>query len=175
MERLKHIYINNNRLSKIEKGLARNVPNLESLIMQNNMFEELEDITPLSEFQSLKFLSLVGNPVAKKPAYRQAVIKMLPQLKVLDFLKVKPSEREESAEKGSKKQKVNVFEPGKPIQVAPKRDPKEIAKIKVRRHKKVGYYCFVYNPFYFTYRLRLKMQRPWMKSPSWKDCLGIDT
>lgn len=41
-------------------------------------------------------LTLVNNPIVKRQGYRLRMIKMLPSLKVLDFAKVKPVEREEA-------------------------------------------------------------------------------
>ena len=45
--------------------------------------------------EDLKTLSLVDNKVTKVENYRAFVISLLPNLKILDFQKIKPREREE--------------------------------------------------------------------------------
>merc|ERR1712071_38242 len=49
---------------------------------------------PLAEFTNLTYLSLLSNPVASKPLYRSYIIQKLPNLRVLDFRKVKLQEME---------------------------------------------------------------------------------
>jgi len=51
-------------------------------------------LEPLRTLPRLLRLSLLGNPVTKKENYRLYVIWLCPRLKVLDFKKVKPAERE---------------------------------------------------------------------------------
>jgi hypothetical protein len=50
--------------------------------------QDLADIDALSELKSLEMLSLVNNPVQKKPHYRHLLIYRLPKLRILDFRKV---------------------------------------------------------------------------------------
>ena len=138
MPRLKHIYLSNNRLSKIESGLSTCIPNIQTLILQNNMIEDIADLEPLRELKHLKYLSLVGNPVTKKPNYRMNLISILPQLKALDFQVIKAGERDEALSSSSVSdgatgagdtmtKKAKVFEPGENLM---KRDQKEIDEIK---------------------------------------------
>lgn len=139
MPRLKHIYLSNNRLSKIESGLSTCIPNIQTLILQNNMIEDIADLEPLRELKHLKYLSLVGNPVTKKPNYRMNLINILPQLKALDFQVIKTGERDEASSLvsvgnaktagagDSTTKKAKVFEPGENLM---KRDQKEIDEIK---------------------------------------------
>lgn len=75
---------------------------------------ELNDLEPLRVFkEQLRHLSLLDNPVVKKPHYRLFVISRLPALKTLDFKRVKRAELEAAqkmfadAEAGAK-----VFEVG---------------------------------------------------------------
>lgn len=96
LPRLKCILLNNNRVYKIATHLEESVPNLERLILTNNYIQELGDIDALSTLKNLKLLSLINNPLTTKPHYRYYVIHKLPQLKLLDFCKVKRKEREES-------------------------------------------------------------------------------
>ena len=53
------------------------------------MIQELGDIDPLATLPNLKMLSLLQNPVAHLQHYRAYVVYKLPQLKVLDFKKIK--------------------------------------------------------------------------------------
>ncbi len=52
-----------------------------------------QDLRPLGSLQKLKHLSLIDNTVTKKADYRLYVLSILPQLKVLDFQKVKDKVR----------------------------------------------------------------------------------
>lgn len=96
LSRLKCLLLSNNRIYKIASNLEESIPNLERLILTNNHIQELGDIDALSTLKNLKILSLVNNPITEKPHYRYYVIFKLPQLKLLDFSKVKISERNES-------------------------------------------------------------------------------
>lgn len=97
LPRLKCLLLNNNRIYKIAKNLEQSIPNLERLILTNNYIQELSDIDPLSTLKNLQALSLLNNPIASKENYRYYVINKLPNLKLLDFCKVKRSEREQAS------------------------------------------------------------------------------
>jgi len=92
MLKLEAMLFADNRICRVARGLGKYLPKLESLVLTNNKFSKLTDLKPLSEFP-LVFLSLLGNPVAKLTDYRLYVIQRLPKLKVLDYQKVKKSER----------------------------------------------------------------------------------
>lgn len=62
---------------------------MQTLVLTGNMIQELGDIDPLATLPNLKMLSLLQNPVAHQQHYRSYVIYKLPQLKVLDFKKIK--------------------------------------------------------------------------------------
>lgn len=96
LNRLKRLYLSNNRCSKIDERLHETIPNLETLIMINNQLDELGDLDPLSGFKKLTTLALMGNPVSTKKHYRLYVIHRIPSIRLLDFKKVKLREREES-------------------------------------------------------------------------------
>ena len=82
--------------------------NIEELQLSNNMVAELGDLKPLAQLPKLARLSLVGNPVSKLPHYRLYVIHLLPQLRLLDFNKIKDQERKdaEAAFSGAKGEKL---------------------------------------------------------------------
>ncbi len=94
LNRCKIVVICNNRVNRISDGLATALPNLTSLVLTNNHLAEFSELHPLHRFPKLITLSLLANPVAKQPNYRLYVIHMLPKLKLLDFRRVKKSERE---------------------------------------------------------------------------------
>lgn len=96
LPRLKCLLLNNNRIFKIAKNLEQSIPNLERLILTNNNIQELSDIDPLTNLKNLKVVSLLNNPVTSKEHYRLYVIHKLPSVKLLDYNKVKRSEREQA-------------------------------------------------------------------------------
>lgn len=125
LRRLKCLILNNNRVTRIAEHLEQNLPNLDTVILTNNNLQELGDIDPLSTVSTLQMLSLVRNPLTSKKYYRLYVIHKLPQLKVLDFQKVKQKERDACAAlfTGKKGQQLardigkrfKTFVPGTPI------------------------------------------------------------
>lgn len=92
--RLRSLLIARNRISHIHPTtFASSVPNLEMLVLSNNHIANLSDLIPVSQLPSLTFLSLIDNPVTHKEYYRSWVIWQNPHIRVLDFQKVKDSER----------------------------------------------------------------------------------
>jgi len=108
LKRLKTLFLNNNRICRFGENLQECLPNLESIILTNNHIQELGDIDPLTTVKSLTTLSLLKNPVTSKRHYRLYVIHKLPQVRLLDFRKIRLKEREESAKlfKGKKGKKL---------------------------------------------------------------------
>ncbi|KAF6198688.1 hypothetical protein GE061_008440, partial [Apolygus lucorum] len=96
LKRLKTLMLNNNRIVRLADGLGSSIPNLESLILSGNNLQELSDIDPLISLQKLTTLSLLENPIVTKPHYRLYVAFKLPNLRLLDFRKIKQKEREEA-------------------------------------------------------------------------------
>ncbi|GAB5358487.1 hypothetical protein AAMO2058_000462200 [Amorphochlora amoebiformis] len=94
LKRLETFVANNNKISQIARGLGSLLPKLQNLILTNNKIESLEDLSPLGDIPTLIRVSFGGNPVAKHRHYRFYVIHKLPKLRVLDFQKVKPKERD---------------------------------------------------------------------------------
>ena len=97
LKRINTLLLNNNRVVRIGENLEKSIPFLERLILTNNSLSELGDIDVLHTVTSLKHLSLLHNPITSKRHYRLYVIFKLPQLKTLDFRKVKLKERTEAA------------------------------------------------------------------------------
>ncbi|KHJ48792.1 leucine Rich repeat-containing domain protein [Trichuris suis] len=93
LRRVKSLFFTNNRISGLDSSVAESLPNLKTLVLTNNVFEELGDLEPLASFPKLEYLSLMGNPVTHKPMYRLFVIFTVPQVRVLDYKRVRAAER----------------------------------------------------------------------------------
>lgn len=96
MKRLKTLLMNNNRIVRVSENLEEYLPSLETVILTNNLIQDLGDLDPLATVKTLRTLSLLKNPVFNRKHYRQYLIYKLPQLRVLDFTKIKMKEREEA-------------------------------------------------------------------------------
>ena len=95
LNRLSSLFLSNNSISKIDDEFfsPKQLPSLKTLILTNNRILDLADLEPLKAFSnSLKHLSLLDNPVTKKPHYRYFVISKLPKIRTIDFKRVRPSE-----------------------------------------------------------------------------------
>ncbi|CAG0886356.1 unnamed protein product [Darwinula stevensoni] len=129
LKRLKCLLFNNNRIVRLGEGLEECLPALDSLILTNNLMQELGDLDPLASLKTLAHLSLLHNPVSTKPHYREYVIYKIPQVRVLDFRRVKGKERLKAAElfkstRGKELQKkivkkTKTFTPGAEIKEQP--------------------------------------------------------
>lgn len=97
MRRLRTLLLSNNRVSRIAPGVGKFLPSLNALILSNNYIRELADVLPLQSFASLRVLSLLRNPVTKQKNYRLFVIHALPQVRILDFRRIRAKEREEAS------------------------------------------------------------------------------
>lgn len=86
--RLKILCASNNLISKIDADITSKIPNLQYLILINNQLESVSNIIALSRLKNLKHLVLLDNPISTIPNYRKIVLKNLPNLKSLDFVKV---------------------------------------------------------------------------------------
>ncbi|XP_037553175.1 U2 small nuclear ribonucleoprotein A' [Nematolebias whitei] len=126
LRRLKTILMNNNRICRIGENLEQALPGLRELVLTNNNIQDLGDLDPLASVKTLTLLSLLRNPVTNKKHYRLYVISKLPQLRVLDFQKVKLKERQEAEKmfKGKRgaqlakdiSRRMKTFTPGVPVQ-----------------------------------------------------------
>lgn len=97
LRRLRTLLVSNNSVSKLDSEIAEKLPNLEMLILQHNDLDSVEALSSLTGLKRLRYLSLIDCPVARKPHYRLLVVKLLPQLRALDFRKVTAAEREAAA------------------------------------------------------------------------------
>ena len=89
MRRLRTLLLANNRISVLSQSLHLSVPNLTTLVLTNNNVSELGDLEPLKDVKSLKYLSLLGNPVREKKWYRDWLVWRISGLRVLDFQRIK--------------------------------------------------------------------------------------
>lgn len=129
-----------NNFSRIGEHLEEYIPNLETMVLTGNHIEELTDIDCLSSLEKLQTLSLMQNPITAKSHYRQYIIYKLPQLRLLDFRKIKMKEREEAkalfkSKKGKEIQKelmkkAKTFTPGANLDV--KKGPNEADLKRIR-------------------------------------------
>lgn len=94
LPRLKNLYLNNNRIVKIGDDLAETLPNLESIILSGNNIQEFGDLEPLTKLEKLETISLMTNQIAARPHYREYISYKFPNLRLLDFRKIKQKERE---------------------------------------------------------------------------------
>uniref|UniRef100_A0A452R149 Small nuclear ribonucleoprotein polypeptide A' n=2 Tax=Carnivora TaxID=33554 RepID=A0A452R149_URSAM len=98
LRRLKTLLVNNNRICRIGEGLDQALPCLTELILTNNSLVELVSRMGggmLALCYSFSY-SILRNPVTNKKHYRLYVIYKVPQVRVLDFQKVKLKERQEA-------------------------------------------------------------------------------
>ncbi|EME78393.1 uncharacterized protein MYCFIDRAFT_205019 [Pseudocercospora fijiensis CIRAD86] len=96
--RLQTLLCAQNRISSVSESASKSVPNLHTLVLTQNNLGELSDLVPLRGFKKLTYVSLVENPVASKENYRYWLIWNCPQIRFLDFVKVKDAEREKGKE-----------------------------------------------------------------------------
>ena len=75
-------------LANIEK-----LEKLQTLFVSGNRIQELFEIEKLAELPHLLELSMMANPIARKPNYRMVVIKRLIQLLVFDGKEISQEER----------------------------------------------------------------------------------
>jgi len=94
LRRLKCLLLNNNRITRVGDHLETNLPNLETIILTNNNIQELGDLDCLASIKQLTTLSLLRNPVTRQKHYRLYVTYKLPQLRLLDFQKIKDRDRQ---------------------------------------------------------------------------------
>uniref|UniRef100_A0A9J7YN16 Small nuclear ribonucleoprotein polypeptide A' n=2 Tax=Cyprinus carpio TaxID=7962 RepID=A0A9J7YN16_CYPCA len=133
LKRLKTLLMNNNRICRIGETLEQSLPDLKELILTSNNIQELGDLDPLASVKSLSLLSLLRNPVTNKKHYRLYVINKIPQIRVLDFQKVKMKERQEAEKmfKGKRgaqlakdiAKQTKTFTPGAALQTEMKTGP----------------------------------------------------
>ncbi|CAF5139121.1 unnamed protein product, partial [Rotaria magnacalcarata] len=85
LPKLKTLYLANNHIARIAENLQEYIPNLDTLMINNNMLQELSDIDPLATLTKLTHVSFARNPIAMKKDYRLYAIHVLPHLRTLDY------------------------------------------------------------------------------------------
>ncbi|OAQ86651.1 U2 small nuclear ribonucleoprotein A' [Purpureocillium lilacinum] len=96
--RIQTLLLARNRVSSIQVGLPKAIPNLKNLVLASNNIAELADLDVLAKFSRLTHLVLADNPVTKKEHYRYWVLWRCPTVRFLDYEKVKEAERERGRE-----------------------------------------------------------------------------
>jgi len=98
LHRLSHLVLSNNTIESIDgKNFKKNVPNLKYLTLSYNKISKLNEIANIAEgCPNLIFLTLTNNPVVRRQYYRLFTIHRIPTLEVLDFTKIKQSERDKA-------------------------------------------------------------------------------
>ncbi|RXG67935.1 U2 small nuclear ribonucleoprotein A', partial [Armadillidium vulgare] len=94
LKRVKTLLFHNNRIVRIAEDLCDYLPNLQNLFMANNLVQELRDLEPLIKCKHLEHVALLGNPVTTRQHYRLFLIHKIPQLRIIDFRRVKLKEKE---------------------------------------------------------------------------------
>lgn len=97
LKRLKTLVLNNNKIMRIADGLNTSLPNLSTLVLTGNNISELGDLDALACVPQLDFLTVLKNPVNAKSNYRLYLVHKLPQVRILDFRRVKQRERDQAA------------------------------------------------------------------------------
>ncbi|CAH8438493.1 unnamed protein product [Heterobilharzia americana] len=80
---LVRLHLRDNRLSKLT-GFTEALTSLEYINLRGNQISKFSEVKQLSCLPSLKFLSLIDNPVTEKDKYRQMVIGLVNTLQRLD-------------------------------------------------------------------------------------------
>jgi len=96
--RLQTLLLARNRITHIQPSLAGSIPNLTNLVLTSNNIAELADLDVLSTFPKLTHLVLMENPVTRKEHYRYWILFRCPNVRFLDFQKVKDVERQKATE-----------------------------------------------------------------------------
>ncbi|GME92113.1 unnamed protein product [Ambrosiozyma monospora] len=91
--KLKSLLVARNRIQMIDPKSMQSLPNLTHLSLINNNLKSLDSLKPLAELSSLENLYLLDNPITEVKDYRLWCIATFPNLKILDFAKIKDKER----------------------------------------------------------------------------------
>lgn len=97
-ERLRTLILHDNLIDSIDDKFHLSCPNLEKLILTGNRISKFLALEPLKKLKKLSMLTLMDNPISNEPNYRLNVINILPQLRYLDFKKIRRLEISASEE-----------------------------------------------------------------------------
>jgi len=143
LPKIKSLLFNNNKIANITSDLEHMIPNLETLILTNNNIEDLVEVEKLSKFKHLQYVSFLRNPVASLKHYRLYTIYRLPHLRILDFKKVKQTERDEAKKlyKGKKlkgaaaPEKPKTFVPGEQLDKLTGQQQQQLTQQQIRTER----------------------------------------
>uniref|UniRef100_A0A0N4ZSB0 LRRcap domain-containing protein n=1 Tax=Parastrongyloides trichosuri TaxID=131310 RepID=A0A0N4ZSB0_PARTI len=96
LNNLRTLILHDNRVKLIASDIGEKLPNLEVLMLTNNLIAELGDIDPLAECKKLRVLHLMGNPCSYKKNYKYYLIYKIRSLKVLDCKIIRQKDRLEA-------------------------------------------------------------------------------
>lgn len=97
LSKVNTLLFSNNKIDSIKQDFLNNLPNLEALILTNNLISSLTFIDNISKCcKKIKNLCLIDNVVCNLLIYRLYVIYKLPTLKILDYRKIHQKERIEA-------------------------------------------------------------------------------
>lgn len=102
MNRLRNLFVSNNQIVRVEEDVSKKLLALECLVLNGNKIEGLADLDGLGECKTLRYLSLMDNPVTKTQHYRLLTIAKFPWLRALDFRKITLHERHAAEDLASK-------------------------------------------------------------------------
>jgi len=96
MKRLETLMMSGNKIVTIAPGLGKSLPNLHTLLLENNQIRTVSDIESISELSSsLTHLTISSNPIVEMISnLRPILIALLPKLKVIDYVRVTQAEQE---------------------------------------------------------------------------------
>jgi U2 small nuclear ribonucleoprotein A' len=97
LERVSTVNVSHNRIHRIDPVVSTSLPGLKRLVLTYNDLSSFATLEGLKAAAELESLSVIGNPACRDQGYRLYIVHLLPQLKVLDFSKVRRREREEAA------------------------------------------------------------------------------
>lgn len=93
LKQLKHLQLANNLISRIDSRIAFSLPALHTLNLTNNSISDLAELAHLSKCSRLEYLCLMGNPASREKHYRDFVVWKLPQVRILDYQRIRDKER----------------------------------------------------------------------------------
>ncbi|KAK4473102.1 hypothetical protein MN116_004289 [Schistosoma mekongi] len=97
LKSLVRLHLRDNRLSKLNE-FTENLTSLEYINLRGNQISKFSEVKRLNCLPSLKFLSLIDNPIAEKDNYRQMVIGLLNKLHRLDKQRISDTFRSTAVE-----------------------------------------------------------------------------
>ncbi|PBC26952.1 leucine-rich repeat-containing protein 51-like [Apis cerana] len=98
-EHLSWVDLSFNKIKEIGDDIVK-FPNIKIFYLHGNNISNINDIVKLQKLQTLRSLTLHGNPIENLPYYRGYIVHTLPQLTALDFSAVLSTERKKAAPAG---------------------------------------------------------------------------